>query len=132
MVYFKYTQQSKVTGGALAGVTKCLAFSSKSAGKRMNLKTLTTMDSRQSHALPSNRPVKSKSSIDGWWIVHRLRKKTYSVVTFDQIKQQVEQAEVKAKEEQMNSFPRMTTSRARDPRSQVRHASHRSELALSS
>ena len=101
---FKYTQQSKVTGGALAGVTKTLGVFSKSARQVNEPQNSTTMvrgnRMRTEHSTGEVEIV----DLDGRRIVHiDPAKKTYSIVTFDQIKQQVEQAQQKAKEEQTKS-----------------------------
>jgi len=98
---FKYTQQSKVTGGALVGVTKTLGVFSKNAREVTAPQTSTTM-------IRGNRLRTEHSDgrveiidLDGRRFIHiDPAKKVYWVQTFDQFKQQMEQAREKAKEEQ--------------------------------
>lgn len=97
---FKYTQQSKVTGGMLAGVTKTLGVFSKSARQATEPQTSTTM-------VHGNRMRTERTEsieiidLDGKRFIHiDPTKKTYWVQTFEQMKQQIEQAKEKAKEEQ--------------------------------
>lgn len=97
---FKYTQQSKVTGGMLAGVTKTLGVFSKSARQATEPQSSTTM-------IHGNRMRTERTEsieiidLDGKRFIHiDPTKKTYWVQTFDQLKQQIEQAKEKAKEEQ--------------------------------
>lgn len=104
---FKYTQQSKITGGALAGVTKSLGVFSKAARQANEPQNSTTMVHgnrlRTEHSTGEVEIV----DLDGRRIVHiDPAKKTYSVITFDQMKQQIEQAQAKAKEEQTKSVPK--------------------------
>lgn len=104
---FKYTQQSKVTGGALAGVTKSLGVFSKSARQMNEPQNSTTMVRGNRMRTEQSTGEVEIIDLDGRRIVHiDPAKKTYSVVTFDQIKQQVEQAQAKAKEEQTKSVPK--------------------------
>lgn len=97
---FKYTQQSKVTGGVLAGVTKTLGVFSKSARQATEPQSTTTM-------IHGNRMRTERTDsieiidLDGKRFIHiDPTKKAYWVQTFDQLKQQIEQAKEKAKEEQ--------------------------------
>jgi len=98
---FKYTQQSKVTGGALVGMTKALGVFSKDA-KKINEPQTTT------HMLKGNRMRTENPDgtiqiidLDGKRFIHiDSAKKTYTIMTFEQFKQQLEQAQAKMKEEQ--------------------------------
>jgi hypothetical protein len=98
---FKYTQQSKVTGGALAGVSKTLGVFSKSARQLTEPQLSTTMvhgnRMRTEHADGTVEII----DLDGKRFIHvDPAKKTYWVQTFDQLKQQIEQAKEKMKKEQ--------------------------------
>ena len=98
---FKYTQQTKMTGGALAGMTKTLGVFSKNA-RQMNEPQTTT------HMLKGNRlrmehpdGLVQIIDLDGKRFIHiDPSKKTYTIVTFEQFRQQMEQAREKLKEEQ--------------------------------
>ncbi len=104
---FKYTQQSKITGGALAGVTKSLGVFSKAARQANEPQNSTTMVRGNRMRTEQSTGEVEIIDLDGRRIVHiDPTKKTYSVMTFDQIRQQVEQAQAKAKEEQTKSVPK--------------------------
>ena len=98
---FKYTQRTQVTGGALVGLTKTLGVFSKNARQMNEPQTTTTM-------LKGNRLRTEHSTgdteiidLDGKRFIHiDLAKKTYTVTTFEQFKQQMLQAQERMKEEQ--------------------------------
>lgn len=98
---FKYTQQSKVTGGALAGVTKTLGVFSKSARQVTAPQLSTTMiHGNRLRTETADGPVEI-IDLDGRRFIHiDPAKKAYWIQTFDQFKQQMEQAREKAKQEQ--------------------------------
>ncbi len=101
---FKYTQQSKVTGGALVGVTKTLGVFSKSARQTTEPQLSSTMVRgnrlRTEHAGGTVEII----DLDGRRFIHiDTIKKSYSIQTFDQFKQQMEQARAKMKEEEAKS-----------------------------
>ena len=101
---FKYTQQSKVTGGTLVGVTKTLGVFSKSARQVTEPQLSTTMV--RGNRMRTEHPGGTVEIIDleGRRFIHiDTTKKSYSIQTFDQFKQQIEQAREKAKEEQAKS-----------------------------
>jgi hypothetical protein len=97
---FKYTEQTKMTGGALAGVTKTLGVFSKSARQANEPQSSTTM-------VKGNR-MRTESTgsaeiidLDGRRFIHiDTTNKTYTIQTFDQLKQQIAEAQAKAKEDQ--------------------------------
>jgi hypothetical protein len=98
---FKYTQQSKMTGGALAGVTKTLGVFSKSARQANEAQISTTMIRgnrlRTEHATGDVEII----DLDERRFIHiDNAKKTYTIQTFDQLKQQIADAQEKAKAEQ--------------------------------
>jgi len=98
---FKYTQQTKITGGALVGMTKTLGVFSKSARQMNEPQTVT-------HMLKGNRLRTENADgtiqiidLDGKRFIHiDSAKKTYTVMTFEQFRQQMEAAQAKLKEQQ--------------------------------
>ncbi|MFL6350648.1 MAG: hypothetical protein ACJ74Z_02185 [Bryobacteraceae bacterium] len=107
---FSYQQTTRVTGGAMVGMMKFAGAFSKDARKAMD-------------------PIKSTTSIKGNRMVHRTAdsasvidldketiteinyaKKTYSVATFAQIKQAMDQMAEKAREQKGNSTEQKGTS----------------------
>jgi hypothetical protein len=98
---FKYTQQSKVTGGALAGMTKTLGVFSKSARQVTEPQLSTTMV--HGNRLRTEHPDGTVQivDLDGKRFIHiDTAKKVYWVQTFEQFRQQIEQAKEQAQEEQ--------------------------------
>lgn len=97
---FKYTQQSKVTGGALVGMTKTLGVFSKSARQATAPQLSSTMIQGNRLRTESTESIQI-IDLDGRRFIHiDPTKKTYYIQTFDQFKQQMEQAREKAKQEQ--------------------------------
>jgi hypothetical protein len=98
---FKYTQQSKVTGGALAGVTKTLGVFSKSARQANEPQLTTTMIHGNRLRTESSTGSVEIIDLDGRRFIHiDTVKKTYTIQTFDQLKAQMAQAQEKMKAEQ--------------------------------
>jgi hypothetical protein len=98
---FKYTQQSKVTGGAMMGVTKTLGVFSKSARQINEPQLTTTMIHGNRLRTESSTGTVEIIDLDGRRFIHiDTTKKTYTVQTFDQLKQQLAQAQEKMKAEQ--------------------------------
>src|SRR5580765_1802225 len=98
---FKYTQQSKVTGGALVGATKVLGAFSKNARQVTAPQVSTTMVRGNQLRTESADGAVEIIDLDGRRFIHvDPAKKSYWIQTFDQFKQQVEQAREKAKQEQ--------------------------------
>jgi hypothetical protein len=98
---FKYTQQSKVTGGALAGVTKTLGVFSKSARQANEPQLSTTMVHGNRLRTEHSTGTVEIIDLDGRRFIHiDTAKKTYTIQTFDQLKQQLAQAQEKMKDEQ--------------------------------
>jgi hypothetical protein len=98
---FKYTQQSKVTGGTLASVSKSLGVFSKSARQVTEPTLSTTMLKGNRLRTEHSTSTVEIIDLDGRRFIHiDPVKKQYSVMTFDQLKQQMQQAQAKMKEEQ--------------------------------
>lgn len=101
---FKYTQQSKVTGGALVGVTKTLGVFSKSARQVTAPQLSTTMVRGNRLRTESADGTIEIIDLDGRRFIHiDPAKKSYWIQTFDQFRQQMEQAREKVKQEQAKS-----------------------------
>jgi len=98
---FKYTQQSKVTGGALVGATKVLGVFSKNARQVTAPQVSTTMVRENQLRTESGDGTVEIIDLDGRRFIHiDPAKKSYWIQTFDQFRQQMEQAREKAKQEQ--------------------------------
>jgi hypothetical protein len=101
---FKYTQQSKATGGTLVTMTKTLGVFSKSARQITEPTLSTTMIKGNSLRTEQSNSTIEIIDLDGRRFIHiDPAKKAYSIVTFDQFKQQIQQAQEKAKAEQTKS-----------------------------
>lgn len=98
---FQYTENSKVTGGAMAGMTKFLGVFSKDA-KQATQPTTSTV------SVKGNRMRREDSlgkveiiDLDGRRFIHLdLKNKTFSILTFEQMRAQLEEAKKKAAEQQ--------------------------------
>ena len=98
---FKYTETSKITGGSMMGMMKMVSVFSKSA-RQANQAQTTTM------AVKSNRLRHEKADgnieiidLDGKRFIEIDSKaKTYSILTFEQMRQNMERARERMKEEQ--------------------------------
>jgi len=98
---FKYTQQSKVTGGAMMGVTKTLGVFSKSARQINEPQLTTTMIHGNRLRTENSTGTVEIIDLDGRRFIHiDTAKKTYTIQTFDQLKAQLAQAQQKIKDEQ--------------------------------
>jgi hypothetical protein len=97
----QYTEQTKVTGGALAGAMKVAGVFSKDA-KQATQGTMTTV------SVKGNKMRRESSlgtaeiyDLDGRRVINLdLKHKTYSVLTFDEMRQQMEEARRQAAEKQ--------------------------------
>src|SRR3974377_1209912 len=98
---FKYTQQSKVTGGALISMTKTLGVFSKSARNIDAPQTSVTMLKgnrlRQEHA---DGQIQIIDLDEKRFVYIDPANKTYSTMTFDEFKAAMQRAAERAKEEQ--------------------------------
>ena len=98
---FKYTQQSKVTGGTLASVSKSLGVFSKSARQATAPQTTTTMIHGNRLRIEDSTGMVEIIDLDARRFVHiDTAKRTYTIQTFEQLKQQIAQAQEKMKEDQ--------------------------------
>jgi len=101
---FKYTQQSKVTGGALVGVTKTLGVFSKNARQMTAPQLSTTMVHGNRLRTENSDGTVQIVDLDGRRFIHiNPTTKSYWIQTFDQLKAQMEQAREKMKQEQAKS-----------------------------
>ncbi len=92
---FSYQQTAKVTGGAMAGMLKVAGVFSKQAREpiqtTISVKGDRMVDRGATHATIIDLKAGTITSID-------LQKKTYTVMTFEQMKQMMEQAQEKMKQ----------------------------------
>ena len=97
---FKYTQQSKMTGGALMGMTKALGVFSKSARQANQAQISSTMVKGNRMREESATGEVQIIDLDGRRFIHvDPANKTYSIVTFDEFKAAMQRAQERAKEE---------------------------------
>ena len=98
---FQYTETSKITGGAAVGAMKFAGVFSKDARQA-------TQGTNATISLKGNKLRREDSlgqaeiiDLDGRRIIHiDTKKKTYSIMTFDEMRQQMEEARRKAAEQQ--------------------------------
>jgi hypothetical protein len=98
---FQYTETSKITGGSMAGAMKFVGVFSKDARQA-------TQGSTSTISFKGNKMRREDSlgqveiiDLDGRRIVHiDTKKKTYSTMTFDEMRAQMEEARKKAAEQQ--------------------------------
>src|SRR5712692_5445068 len=95
---FKYTESAKVTGGMMAGMTKMAAVFSKEARQTANQPTVTTTAVKGNRLRTDEADGKSKViDLDGRRIITIDNKaRTYSILTFEQMRAALEQAMAKA------------------------------------
>jgi hypothetical protein len=98
---FQYTENSKVTGGAMVGMTKFLGAFSKDA-KQATQPTSSTISLKGNRMRREDNLGKVEViDLDGRRFVHiDLKTKSYSVMTFDEMRAQIEEARQKAAEQQ--------------------------------
>lgn len=98
---FKYTQQSKVTGGTLVSVSKTVGVFSKNARQVTAPQLSTTMVHGNKLRTESPDGAIQIIDLDGKRFIHiDPAKKTYTIQTFEDMKRQIEQAREQVKEEQ--------------------------------
>ena len=98
---FKYTESTKITGGALVGLTKSLGVFSKDARQAMAPQISSTMV--KGNVMRREQADGSVSIIDldgRRFITIDQAKKTYSVMTFDDFKAAMQQAQARVKDQQ--------------------------------
>src|SRR5215831_13486019 len=98
---FQYTENSKVTGGAMAGMTKVLGVFSKDA-KQATQPTSSTISLKGNRMRREDNLGKVEIiDLQGRRFIELdLKKKTYSVMTFDEMRARIEEARKKAEEQQ--------------------------------
>jgi hypothetical protein len=98
---FQYTENSKITGGAMVGMTKFLGAFSKDA-KQATQPTSSTISLKGNRMRREDNLGKVEIiDLEGRRLVHiDLKSKSYSVVTFDEMRAQLEEAKRKAAEQQ--------------------------------
>ena len=98
---FQYTETSKVTGGAMAGMTKFLGAFSKDA-KQATQPTTSTVSLKGNRMRREDNLGKVEIiDLDGRRFIHiDLKSKTYSITTFEEMRAQIEEARQKAAEQQ--------------------------------
>jgi hypothetical protein len=100
----QYTQQSKITGGAMAGAMKFAGVFSKDA-KQVTQGTTTTVSVKGNKMRRENSLGTAEIfDLDTRRIINLdLKKKTYSILTFDEMRAQIAEAKRKAAEQQAKS-----------------------------
>ena len=97
----QYTEQSKITGGAAVGAMKFAGVFSKDARQATSGTTSTVSFKGNKMRRESSNGLAEIYDLDGKRIINMdMKKKTYSVVTFDEMRAQLEEARRKAAEEQ--------------------------------
>lgn len=97
----QYTEQTKITGGAAMGAMKFAGVFSKDARQATSGTTSTVSFKGNKMRRESSNGMTEIYDLDGKRIINiDMKKKTYSVVTFDEMRAQMEEAKRKAAEEQ--------------------------------
>lgn len=97
---FKYTESSKVTGGALAGMMKVAGVFSKQAREQREAVVSTEYVKGRKMRRDSSDGHSTIIDLDGRQIVEiDNQKRTYTVMTFDQMRQQLEAAKAQMQEQ---------------------------------
>jgi hypothetical protein len=109
---FKYTEKSKITGGAMTGAVKMMGVFSKDARQMTNGMNSTTSIKGNRMRRESDMGTAEIYDLDGRRVIQiDSRHKTYSIVTFDEMKAQLEEQQRKAEAQQ---------SKSKDPNAQVK------------
>jgi hypothetical protein len=97
----QYTEQSKITGGAAAGAMKFVGVFSKDARQATSGTTSTLSFKGNKMRRESSNGMTEIYDLDGKRIINiDTKHKTYSVVTFDELRAQLEESKRKAAEQQ--------------------------------
>jgi hypothetical protein len=97
----QYTEQSKITGGVAVGAMKFAGVFSKDARQATSGTTSTVSFKGNKMRRESSNGLAEIYDLDGKRIINMdMKKRTYSVVTFDEMRAQLEEAKRKAAEEQ--------------------------------
>ena len=102
---FRYDETTQITGGTIVSMMKFVGAFSKDAKKTMDPITSTVLvqGNRMARINPDRTEIIDLDKETITTIDHK--KKQYTVMTFDQMKQQMEQATKKAKEQQAKAKP---------------------------
>jgi hypothetical protein len=102
---FRYDETTQITGGSVVGMMKFAGAFSKDAKKAMDPVTSTVLvqGNRMARINPDSTEIVDLDKETITNIDHK--KKQYTVMTFEQMKQQMEQAMKKAKEQQAKATP---------------------------
>jgi hypothetical protein len=102
---FRYDETTQITGGAIVSMMKFVGAFSKDAKKSMDPVTSTVLvqGNRMARINPDQTEIIDLDKETITTIDHK--KKQYTVMTFEQMKQQMEEAMKKAKEQQAKSKP---------------------------
>ncbi len=97
----QYTEQSKITGGVAVGAMKFAGVFSKDARQATSGTTSTVSFKGNKMRRESSNGQTEIYDLDGKRVINMdMKKRTYSVVTFDEMRAQLEEAKRKAAEEQ--------------------------------
>jgi len=112
---FQYTESTKITGGSIVGMMKMAGVFSRNA-RQMNEPTTTTIlvkGNRMARIDPNSTEI---IDLDKETITRIDNKtKTYTVMTFQQMKQQMEEAARQAREKQAQQPPQQSQSAGEEP-----------------
>jgi len=126
---FQYTENSKVTGGAMAGMSKFIGVFSKDA-KQATQPTTSTISVKGNRMRREDNLGKAEIiDLDGRRFIHLdLKNKTYSVLTFEQMRAQLEEARKKAAEQQAKRGHGQNPQVTLTPKIEVTHGTGVKEL----
>lgn len=112
---FRYDETTQITGGALVGMMKFAGAFSKDAKKAMDPITSTVLvqGNRMARINPDRTEIVDLDKETITTIDHK--KKQYTVMTFEQMKQQMKEAQEKAKQEQAKAKPSQTQGNEAPP-----------------
>jgi hypothetical protein len=97
---FQYTETTSITGGSVVGMMKMAGTFSKQA-RQANEPVTTTVIVKGNHMVRINNLSTEIVDLDKETVTNiDMQKKTYTVLTFQQMKQQMEEAAAKAREQQ--------------------------------
>ena len=102
---FRYAETTQITGGSIVGMMKFAGAFSKDAKKAMDPVTSTVLvqGNRMARINPDSTEITDLDKETITTIDHR--KKQYTIVTFEQMRQQVEEAQKKAQQQQAKQSP---------------------------
>jgi hypothetical protein len=112
---FRYDETTQITGGTVVGMMKFAGAFSKDAKKAMDPITSTVLvqGNRMARINPDRTEIVDLDKETITTIDHK--KKQYTVMTFEQMKQQLKEAQEKAKQEQAKAKPSQTQGNEAPP-----------------